>query len=186
MPLDCRTLCFLSFTLFGLSMNIKCWIFLLLFFSECRLYQPSNCRSFRETRTSWISSKKPSHVLLYVAKLIKFEFTSVLKTNNSQCQEVNLLAYKERNLTSFWLGLVCSNQDKWNSNSFLNDLSFGLVFVENFQLWKFDSNYNSNLDWLTYNPGLLLIQFQTVEIYAFLLCPCYQNKEHLFIFVSLL
>ena len=33
-------------------------IFLFYLFSECRLYQSSDCRSFRKIRASWISSKK--------------------------------------------------------------------------------------------------------------------------------
>ena len=59
-------------------------IFLFYLFSECRLYQSSDCRSFRKIRASWISSKK-----LNQSESLYFVFCTSpahLSSSNSVCR----------------------------------------------------------------------------------------------------
>lgn len=63
-------------------------IFLFYLFSECRLYQSSDCRSFRKIRASWISSKKlnQSESLYFVLDCKLHPQLICLESSNSVCR----------------------------------------------------------------------------------------------------
>lgn len=72
-------LCLTEWVLGRLKSWVCCWFFLFL---ECRLHKPSNCRSFREIGTSWISSKKLSNLLAFSFSVMETGATRLRKKQN--------------------------------------------------------------------------------------------------------
>ena len=60
--------------------HLNSWVSLLFFlFTECRLHQPSNCWSFWEIGTSWISSKKLRNLLAFSFSVMETVATRLRK-----------------------------------------------------------------------------------------------------------